>query len=140
MAYFSDLSPYAYGHDSHPGVVHVGWLDGIHPYPQGIVDARLVEKIKVLASRPGDDQVGVAAQRQFQNLIVLGIAAILHYIHNLAKGEFKAIKPNCLLSLPARGDAVEPLSNNHLFQLANRGGGGEYDAFSQRLADDLSWN
>jgi hypothetical protein len=33
-------------------VVHVGWLDGIHPYPQGTVDARLVEKMKLLASRP----------------------------------------------------------------------------------------
>jgi hypothetical protein len=52
MAYFSDLSPYSYGHGSHPGVVHVGWPDGIHPYSQGAVDARLVEKMKLLASKP----------------------------------------------------------------------------------------
>jgi hypothetical protein len=52
MAYFPDLSPYAYGHYSHPGVVHVGWLDGIHPYPKGAVVARLIEKMKLLASKP----------------------------------------------------------------------------------------
>jgi|SRR3954469_23783512 hypothetical protein len=52
MTYFSDHSPYAYGHGSHPGVVHVGWLDNIHPYPKGTVDARLIEKIRLLASKP----------------------------------------------------------------------------------------
>jgi len=52
MAYFSDHSPYAYGHGSHPGVVHVGWLDNIHPYPKGTVDARLIEKMKLQASNP----------------------------------------------------------------------------------------
>jgi hypothetical protein len=52
MTYFSDHSPYAYGHGSHPGVVHVGWLDDIHPYPTGTVDALLIEKMKLLASNP----------------------------------------------------------------------------------------
>ena len=52
MTYFSDHSPYAYGHGLHPGVVHVGWLDNVHPYSKGTVDARLLEKIKVLASNP----------------------------------------------------------------------------------------
>ena|SRR6266446_5948418 len=52
MTYFSDHSPYAYGHGSHPGVVHVGWLDNTHPYPKGTVDARLIEKMKLLASKP----------------------------------------------------------------------------------------
>jgi len=52
MMYFSDHSPYAYGHGSHPGVVHVGWLDDIHPYPTGTVDALLIEKMKLLASNP----------------------------------------------------------------------------------------
>jgi hypothetical protein len=33
-------------------VVHVGWLDNIHPYPKGAVDARLIEKMKLLASSP----------------------------------------------------------------------------------------
>jgi hypothetical protein len=50
MTYFPDLSLYAYGHDSHTGVVHLGWLDSIHPYPKGAVDARLIEKVKFLAS------------------------------------------------------------------------------------------
>jgi hypothetical protein len=35
MAYFPDLAPYAYGHGIHPGVVHVGWLDGEHPFARG---------------------------------------------------------------------------------------------------------
>jgi hypothetical protein len=52
MAYFPDLSPYAYGHGSHPGVVHVGWLDGIHPFSQGTLDTRLFEKMKLLAAKP----------------------------------------------------------------------------------------
>ena len=52
MSYFPDLSPYAYGHDSHPGVVHVGWLDNVHPYAMGGVDIRLIEKMKWLASKP----------------------------------------------------------------------------------------
>jgi hypothetical protein len=52
MTHFLDLSPYAYGRGSHPGVVHVGWLDGIHPFPQGTVDVRLIEKMKLLAAKP----------------------------------------------------------------------------------------
>jgi hypothetical protein len=52
MTYFSDHSPYAYGYGSHPGVFHVGWLDNIQPYPKGPVDARLIEKMKLLASNP----------------------------------------------------------------------------------------
>jgi hypothetical protein len=52
MAFFPDLSPYAYGHAADPGVVHVGWLDGIHPFPKGAVDTRLIERIKLLASKP----------------------------------------------------------------------------------------
>ena len=52
MTYFPDHSPYAYGHGSHPGVVHLGWLDNIHPYPKGAVDARLIEKMKLLTSKP----------------------------------------------------------------------------------------
>ena len=52
MAYFPDLSPYAYGHGSHPGVVHVGWLDNVHLYSKGEVDARLVQKMRSLAAKP----------------------------------------------------------------------------------------
>jgi hypothetical protein len=52
MAYFSDYSPYGYGNEPQPGVVHVGWLDNVHAYPKGTVDARLVEKMKLLASHP----------------------------------------------------------------------------------------
>jgi len=52
MSYFPDLSPYAYGHGSHPGVVHVGWLDNVHPCATGSVDVRLIEKMKWMASRP----------------------------------------------------------------------------------------
>src|SRR5215469_8005599 len=51
MSYFPDLSPYAY-HGSHPGVVHVGWLDNIHPFATGDVGLRLIEKMKCLASKP----------------------------------------------------------------------------------------
>jgi len=52
MAHFPDLSPYAYGHCPHPGVVHVGWLDNMFPYERGAVDGRIVEKMKVLAKTP----------------------------------------------------------------------------------------
>jgi hypothetical protein len=52
MAYFPDLSPYAYGHSLHPGVFHVGWLDGTHPFPKGSVESRLIEKMKLLAEKP----------------------------------------------------------------------------------------
>jgi hypothetical protein len=52
MAFFPDLSPYAYGHRDHPGVVHVGWLGGSHPFQKGAVDSRLVEQIKLLSKTP----------------------------------------------------------------------------------------
>jgi hypothetical protein len=52
MAYFPDLTPYAYGHGHHPNVVHVGWLDGVHDYPKGTVAPHLVEKLKRLAKHP----------------------------------------------------------------------------------------
>jgi hypothetical protein len=52
VTYFPDYSPYAYGHGSHPGVVHVGCLDNVHSYSKGAVDARLIEKMKFLVSKP----------------------------------------------------------------------------------------
>jgi hypothetical protein len=52
VAYFPDLAPYSYGRFPHPGVVHVGWLDGVHPFPKGYVDGRLIEKMKLLATEP----------------------------------------------------------------------------------------
>ena len=52
MAHFPDLSPYAYGHQSHPGVVHVGWLGGNHEYPKGRVAGQVIEKLRQLATRP----------------------------------------------------------------------------------------
>lgn len=52
VTYFPDLSPYAYGRHSHPGVVHVGWLDDTHTYPQGPVAPVLVEKMRRLATKP----------------------------------------------------------------------------------------
>ena len=52
VAYFPDLAPYAYGRGVHPGVVHVGWLDGVHPFPKGAVDRHLIEKMKLLAAKP----------------------------------------------------------------------------------------
>jgi hypothetical protein len=52
MTYFPDLSPYAYGHHAHPGVVHVGWLDNVHSFPRGTVEALLIERMKRLAAKP----------------------------------------------------------------------------------------
>src|SRR5262249_28204452 len=52
MAYFPDLAPYAYGRHPHPGVVHVGWLDGIHSFPKVPVARRVIEKMKRLAAAP----------------------------------------------------------------------------------------
>jgi hypothetical protein len=52
MTNFPDLSPYAYGRHSHPGVVHVGWLDGIHPYSKGTVSPALIDKMRLLATKP----------------------------------------------------------------------------------------
>lgn len=51
MAYFPDLTPYAYGHPQ-PGVVHVGWLDVVHHFPKGTVEHHLIEKMKHLAATP----------------------------------------------------------------------------------------
>src|SRR5580698_4584471 len=52
MAYFPDLSPYANSDRQHLGVVHVGWLDDIHPFPKGHVAPNLIEKMKSLATKP----------------------------------------------------------------------------------------
>jgi hypothetical protein len=52
MAYFPDLVPYSYGYRLHPGVVHVGWLDRVHPCTKGSVDAGLIEKMKLLLAKP----------------------------------------------------------------------------------------
>jgi hypothetical protein len=52
MAYFPDLSPYKYGRVSQPGVVHIGWLDGNHPFTQGTVDGDLIRKLRLLAAEP----------------------------------------------------------------------------------------
>ncbi len=52
MPYFPDLSPYSYGRDRHPDVVHIGWLDGTHPFPTGTIEPSLIENMKRLAARP----------------------------------------------------------------------------------------
>lgn len=56
VAHFPDLDPYAYPRPYedgvHAGVVHVGWLDGIHPFPKGPVAPSLIEKMKLLAANP----------------------------------------------------------------------------------------
>jgi hypothetical protein len=52
MAYFPDLSPYAYGSGKHSGVVHVGWLDGTHPYTKGRVAYSFIESMKKMAETP----------------------------------------------------------------------------------------
>lgn len=51
MTYFPDLAPYVYGRSA-PGLLNVGWLDNKHPYTRGSVDARLIEKMKLLAQTP----------------------------------------------------------------------------------------
>jgi hypothetical protein len=52
MTYFPDLSRYKYGRGSHPGVVHVGWLDNTHPFTPGTVEADLIQKLRLLAAKP----------------------------------------------------------------------------------------
>ena len=52
MAYFPDLSPYAYSRLPQPGVVHIGWLDDTHDFPKGTVPLHLLEKLKMLALHP----------------------------------------------------------------------------------------
>jgi hypothetical protein len=37
----------------------VGWLDGIHPFPTGKVERSLIEKMKLLASKPVELYRGV---------------------------------------------------------------------------------
>jgi hypothetical protein len=59
MSYFPDLSPYDYGKGFHPGVVHVGWLDGHHDYPKGSVPREIVNKLRVLATRPVELYMGL---------------------------------------------------------------------------------
>jgi hypothetical protein len=58
VTYFPDLTPYIYG-SSARGLLNVGWLDNKHPYTQGPVDARLIEKVKTLATKPVELYMGV---------------------------------------------------------------------------------
>jgi hypothetical protein len=59
MAYFPDLSPYSYGGCRHEDVLHVGWLDNTHPFPQGALPHHLIAKIKALAANPVELYRGV---------------------------------------------------------------------------------
>ena len=52
MAYFADLSPYAYGGEPQPGVVHVGWLDAEHLIPRGPLPPGVLERLRALAKNP----------------------------------------------------------------------------------------
>lgn len=52
MSYYVDMSPYEYGSRTQPGVVHVGWLDGEHPYSRGVVPSELLDKMMELAKAP----------------------------------------------------------------------------------------
>ena len=52
MSFFPDFSPYAYENRPFPGVVHIGWLDGVHPFPTGSMKPGLLETIRKLASQP----------------------------------------------------------------------------------------
>lgn len=87
MSYFPDLSPYAYGHGSHPGVLHVGWLDDKHPFATGEVDVQLIDKLKCLALNPVELYRGL----HICELCVEPPGIIKSFLPNLPNG----IDPKC---------------------------------------------
>jgi hypothetical protein len=87
MAYFPDFSPYAYGHNHHPDVVHVGWLDGTHPFTKGHVAPNLVEKISQLAEKP----VELYRGWHYCEVCVEPPDVVVSYVSNAGK----IIDPNC---------------------------------------------
>lgn len=87
VAYFPDLAPYSYGDGSHPGVVHIGWLDGVHPFPKGSVAQDLIEKMKLLATKP------VELYRGRHICEVCAVPADV--VQTFVPGMGKLIDPNC---------------------------------------------
>ena len=87
MAYFPDLAPYAYGHGVHPGVVHVAWLDNIHPFRKGLVDHRLVEKMRLLIAKP----VELYRGKHICELCAEPADVVKTFVPNMGK----LINPNC---------------------------------------------
>ena len=58
MAYFKDLSPYRYAGIHQQGILHVGWLDGSHPFPKGEVSGEALEAMEELAKFPVEEYRG----------------------------------------------------------------------------------
>jgi hypothetical protein len=49
MAYFEDLTPYAYlGNPPHERTLNIGWLDRNHPFPQGAVSDEVLARVFAL--------------------------------------------------------------------------------------------
>ena len=58
--YYPDLSPCTYSHVE-PGHIAVGWLDRVHPFPQGMVPSGLVERLIALSWQPAIQHRGLHA-------------------------------------------------------------------------------
>jgi hypothetical protein len=53
MAFFADLTPYAYDRpEPDPNVLNVGWLSAGQPFAKGVPDQRFVEALRKLVARP----------------------------------------------------------------------------------------
>ena len=87
MAYFPDLSPYAYVHYGRPNVVHVGWLDGAHPFPKGRVAVDVIAKLRLLAEKP----VRLSRGWHFCEVCVTPDDVVVSYLPNAGK----QIDPKC---------------------------------------------
>lgn len=53
MAYFEDLSPYAYGRaEPDQFILNIGWLSYENTYQTGTVDKKKLDKLRILVSEP----------------------------------------------------------------------------------------
>ncbi len=53
MTYFEDLSPYTYHKaETAENIVNIGWLSVGNKLPTGMIDIKLLHKLKILASQP----------------------------------------------------------------------------------------
>jgi hypothetical protein len=91
VTYFPDLfvlSSYSLS-GTRVSVVKVGYLDGVHPFPKGSLEPRLVDKIKLLAAKAP----ALAFGTHVCEICVAPPGVVPKYV--FIEGDLKMIDPDC---------------------------------------------
>jgi len=91
MAYYEDLTPYEYGQCYDDKTVNIGWIDEIHPYPQGKVTEEFVLSLWEYIKYPINQTRGVYHNKRLDPQTTFHIAHYEGYHMTLGDAEIRVV-------------------------------------------------